>query len=333
MLIDEKKTMRSSPSNSASYSENSPKVGATAFHPSSTVSSKEWHSSFPTVKFVSSGQEDRYLLYKSQDAGRLDLAPNDDDLRRALIQQAQNEGYAGLIGLSQSDETAEQFRRLDFKQSGLLVLRRRYLKLLPFVKDNGLGSIGFRALAQFSNNIRHRIVEADLNDDAFATMARIYERSLQKTNMTMSVHRSVDSLREKYRAEKLRNRYVLFLRKDVGAKTDSYIVFNEYTDEREHQIMVIEDFWTSREGRREFAWLVTEACIWALGHGFYSVDDWTVKGSREYSVSRALGAVKQQSTLCLFTQVFPGFPAIDFSSGHFRYSDFSNEGDGDICYV
>ena len=69
--------------------------------------------------------------------------------------------------------------------------------------------------------------------------------------------------------------------------------------------MVIEDFWTSREGRREFAWLVTEACIWALGHGFYSVDDWTVKGSREYRVSRALGAVKQQSTLSLFTQVFP----------------------------
>ena len=66
LLIDEKKIMRSSPTNVASYSENSSEMSATNLHPSSTLGSNEWNSSFPTVKLVSNSKEDRYLLYKNQ---------------------------------------------------------------------------------------------------------------------------------------------------------------------------------------------------------------------------------------------------------------------------
>ena len=45
--------------------------------------------------------------------------------------------------------------------------------------------MGFRALAQFLTIF---VIESlNLSEDAFATMARIYERSLQKTDMTVSV--------------------------------------------------------------------------------------------------------------------------------------------------
>ncbi|MEE2901143.1 MAG: hypothetical protein VYC39_02385 [Myxococcota bacterium] len=268
-----------------------------------------------------------YLLY-NEHSFHVGLSAAEQDSRtRSMILQADTKKYAGVIGLTESKRFDECLRKLGFEEAGQLILRRRYLKLFPFGDGLGVGRLSFRAMARFSNNIRHRIVEADIDNDSLATMARIYERSQKHFGSNFSVDRTINSLKKKYMGEAQKDHYVLFLRKDVGAKTDSYIVFREHTDELNRQTMVIEDFWTSRGGRREVAWLITEACIWALGTGFCWVDDWTMKGSREHGVSRLLGAVRQQDIRRILVRNFSGSPALDLRNGYFRFSDFSILGD------
>ena len=280
-----------------------------------------------TLKLVYRSKQYDYLLYNEQSYPVDLLSAEKESFTRSMMLQTESKKYAGIIGFSESRSCDECFRQFGFEEAGQLVLRRRYLKLLPFGNGLGIGRLSFRAVARFSNNIRHRIVEADIDQESLATMARIYQRSQKQFDSTFSADRSINSLEKKYMGEAQKDHYVLFLRKDVGAKTDSYIVFREHTDELNRQTMVIEDFWTSRGGRREVAWLITEACIWALGTGFCWVDDWTMKGSQEYGVSRLLGAVRQQDMRRILVRNFNGFPEVDFSRGHFRFSDFSILGD------
>jgi|GEM_PF-4957395 len=292
-----------------------------------STSPKYSDQDFSTVTLVYRSKRYEYLLYNEQLSNAALSLVDKESFTHSMVLQAQAKKYAGIIGFSESKDFNDCLLNFGFKEAGQLVLRRRYLKPFPFGKGLGLGRLSFRTMARFSNNIRHRIVEADIDKDSLATMARIYGRSQSQFDSIFSAERSMSSLEKKYMSESRKNHYVLFLRKDVGAKTDSYIVFSEHTDELNRQTMVIEDFWTSRGGRREMAWLITEACIWALGTGFYWVDDWTMKGSREYGVSRLLGAVRQQDMRRIFARNLDGFPPIDLSRGHFRFSDFSMVGD------
>ena len=283
---------------------------------------ENWARSIPVVTVLSAASAYKYLVYENQSSTDSAQIEDLDTLYKSLMQQAQAEGYAGIIGLSQDNDLKDQFHALGLREKGKLVLRRRYLKLLSFRRGHGIRNFGLGAMARFSNNHRHRIVEADLDADSIATMARIYTRSRQNNQASVSIERSIQALSDRHLNRGTSTHYVLFLRKDVGARYDSYVVFSEKTDERGRHAMIIEDFWMSQDGKRELAWLVAEACIWALGNGFSWVDDWTVRGSRENRVLNALGAMKERETRAIFASTFRGFPQLDFQNSSFRFSDF-----------
>ena len=213
-------------------------------------------------------------------------------LGQQVLDGLQAKGVRAVYGVASAEWPAETLEALGFRPMLELSLRSFYLSLGVFGDVfESKGPHPLRAAAAFARRLRQKMIEVSFDDGWLESAARVSEARGEA--MGLSVRRTREYLRWRYKDAPLRHYRLLVLRRNAGAGIDGYAVVEPFEPEPDRIGVRVVDHWSRSDDRVGDPGFMVELAMWCLAERASVVQALGVQGSSLDGLFKRTGGFKK----------------------------------------